>query len=122
MSDFNSSFRNLLNEPLPPAPDPRHIAFELFQRDQRRTRILAALSLLFWVLGTAGIFLLVFNLNRIVMQAQIHSYGPLHPSVFQKLPNDPGMDSVDGFLHDRLPPIAFTKICAVVEMSVVALL
>lgn len=121
-SDFNSNFRNLLNEPLPPAPDPRHMAFELFQRDQRRTRILAGLSLLFWVLGTAGIFLLVFNLNRIVMEAQIHSYGAPHPSVFQKAPDDTGPDSIDNLYHDRLPPIAFTKIFAVVEVSVVALL
>ena len=36
--DFNSSFRNLLSDPMPPAPDPRLIAFELFRRDQLRTR------------------------------------------------------------------------------------
>jgi len=121
-SDFNSNFRNLLNEPLPPAPDPRHMAFELFQRDQRRTRILAGLSLLFWALGTAGIFLLVFNLNRIVMQAQIHSFGAPHPPVFQKAPDDTSPDSIDTLFHDRLPPIAFTKIFAIIEVSVVALL
>lgn len=121
-SDFNANFRNLLNEPLPPAPDPRHIAFELFQGDQRRTRILAAMSLIFWVMGTAGIFLLVFNLNRIVMDAEGHSYGAANPAVFQGVPDDDGENSIDSVIHGRLPPIAFTKMCAVVEVSVVALL
>jgi hypothetical protein len=121
-SDFNANFRNLLNEPLPPAPDPRHIAFELFQADQRRTRVLAALSLIFWVMGTAGIFLLVFNLNRIVMEAEVHPYRGPNPSVFQTAPDDPAENSMDSDIHRRLPPIAFTKMCAVVEVSVVALL
>lgn len=120
--DFNANFRNLLNEPLPPAPDPRHMAFELFQRDRQRTRMLAALSLLFWVLGTAGIFLLVFNLNRIVMEAQLHSHDAPHSSVFQNAPDNASGDSVDTYFHQHLPPIAITKMCAVVEMSVVALL
>lgn len=119
--DFNSSFRNLLNEPLPPAPDPRQIAFELFRRDQQRTRILAVLSLLFWVVGTAGIFLLVANLNHIVMESQVHSYAAPRPSVFQPPQTNSGTDGMN-LAPQGLHPIALTKICAVVEMSVVALL
>lgn len=120
--DFNSSFRNLLNEPLPPAPDPSRIAFELFQREQRRTRVLAALSLLFWVLGTAGISILVFSLNHIAMQARIHSYGAPHAAVFPGAPDVTSAGPVEDPFFHALPPIAFTKVCAVVELSVVALL
>lgn len=123
-SDFHSAFRNLLHDPLAPAPDPRRIAFELFRRDQQRTRVLAVLSLLFWVLGTAGIFLLVFALNRMVVDMQIHSYGSPHPS---SLGSDfaagaGGGDPAETFIHRNFPPLAFTKMCVVVEASVVALL
>ena len=69
--DFHAAFRDLLHEPLPVAPDPRRMAFELFRRDQRRTFVLAALSVIFWVIGTAGIFVLVYFLNRIFMDAQL---------------------------------------------------
>jgi hypothetical protein len=110
--DFNSAFRDLLHEPLPPAPDPRRLAFDLFQREQRRTYVLAALSVVFWVIGAAGIFLLVFSLNRIVMDAQLRS------TVYM----DADTGSIDHFVHQNLPPIAFTKICVVIEISVVALL
>lgn len=121
-ADFQSAFRNLLHEPLPPAPDPRRVAFELFRRDQKRTHLLAVLSLLFWVLGTAGIFLLVFTLNRMVMDARLHSYSESRPSAPATQPGGAGGMSVDRLIHTDLPPIAFTKICAVVEASVVALL
>ena len=111
-SDFHSAFRNLLHEPLPPAPDPRRLAFELFRRDQKRTYILAALSILFWVIGAAGIFLLVFSLNRIVMDLQLNSTAL----------GSGATGSMDRFVHQNLPPIAFTKICVVIEVSVVSLL
>ena len=111
-SDFHSAFRDLLHEPLPPAPDPRRLAFDLFQREQRRTYVLAALSVVFWVIGAAGIFLLVFSLNRVVMDAQLRSIVML----------DADTGSIDHFVHQNLPPVAFTKIFAVIEMSVVALL
>jgi hypothetical protein len=94
------------------------MAFDLFRRDQQRTRILTGLSLLFWILGTAGILLLVINLNRMMLDGQNHSYGSPHPSVFQPAPDDP----INNLIHQDLRPIAFTKICAVVEASVVALL
>jgi hypothetical protein len=111
--DFQSAFRNLLHDPLPPAPDPQRMAFELFRRDQLRTRLLALLSIVFWVVGTAGMFLLVFSLNRLVMDAQVHTSG---------LVLEQSGGSADRFIHLNLPPIAFTKICAVVEVSAVALL
>jgi len=111
-SDFHSAFRDLLHEPLPPAPDPRRLAFDLFQRDQRRTHVLAVLSVAFWVIGAAGIFLLVFSLNRIVMDAQLRSTAYI----------DAGSGSIDRFVHQSLPPIAFTRICVMIEICVVALL
>lgn len=126
-SDFHSAFRNLLHEPLPPAPDPRRIAFELFRRDQRRTRVLAALSMLFWVLATAGIFLLVFSLNRVVMETQARADASRQSHSFDGASRNPagpgaGGDAGGTLVLPSLPPAAFTKMCAVAEASAVALL
>jgi hypothetical protein len=111
--DFNSSFRNLLSDPMPPAPDPRLIAFELFRRDQLRTRVLAALSLLFWLLGTAGIFLLTFALNRLVIDVRVESYRSAHPGMFFIPSTDMQVARLTDFIHHSLP---------YVEASVVALM
>jgi hypothetical protein len=111
--DFNSSFRNLLSDPMPPAPDPRQIAFELFRRVQLRTRVLAALSLLFWLLGTAGIFLLTFALNRLVIELRVKSYRSAHPGMFFIPSTDMRVARLTDFIHHSLP---------YVEASVVALM
>jgi hypothetical protein len=111
--DFNSSFRNLLNDPMPPAPDPRLIAFELFRRDQLRTRVLAGLSLVFWLLGTAGIFLLTFALNRLVIDVRVESYRAAHPGMFFAPASDMQIARLTDFIHHSLP---------YVEASVVALM
>jgi hypothetical protein len=43
----------------------------IINRDLRRTRVLAALSLLFWLLGSAGMLLLVLGLDRLVIFLRI---------------------------------------------------
>jgi hypothetical protein len=111
--DFGSSFRHLLNDPLPPAPDPRLIAYELFRRDRLRTRLLAGLSLFFWLVGTGGIFLLAFALNRLVIDVRVESYRAAHPGMFYQPPGDMEVARVTDFIHHSLP---------YVEASVVALM
>ena len=65
--DFHTAFRTLSAGQLGPPPDPRQLAYEVVRRDQRRTRVLAAISLALWVLATAGLLLLLAGLDDLVM-------------------------------------------------------
>lgn len=69
--DSGPQFPNFLADPLPPGPDARQIAAEVFQRDRRRTRLLASLSVLFWLIGLAGLFVLVAELDTLVAGLRI---------------------------------------------------
>jgi len=111
--DFGSSFRNLLNEPLPPARDPRQIAFDLFRRDQARTRMLAFLSIVCWLVGTSGIFLLAFALNRLVIDVRVHPFRVADSGVAHEMSNDVFIARDIDQIHHSLP---------FVEGSVVALM
>jgi hypothetical protein len=66
-NDFSANFQKLTDAQIPPPPSSHEIAMSLVRRDQRRTWILAALSLVLWILGTAGMLLLVISLNRLVI-------------------------------------------------------
>ena len=67
-NDFNWNLDDL---PGTPPRDPRMIAWEIFVRDQWRTRILAALSIFFWLIGLAGMFLLIIGLDQLVIFIRI---------------------------------------------------
>jgi hypothetical protein len=69
--DFNSSFRKQLAGELPTAQDPHYVAMKIVHRDLRRTRVLAGLSLFFWLVGATGMLLLVLGLNRLVIFLRI---------------------------------------------------
>src|SRR3954469_12520146 len=69
--DFNKSFLNLAAGELPPARDPNDLAREIVRRDKARTRLLAGVSLLFWLLATSGMLLLVYGLNRFIIAMRI---------------------------------------------------
>ena len=69
--DFNSSFRKQLAGELPMAQDPHSVAMKIVHRDLRQTRILAGLSLFFWLVGATGMLLLVLGLNRLVIFLRI---------------------------------------------------
>src|SRR5437762_4158521 len=70
-SDFNNAFTELMIREFGPGTSPQHIAVEIFRRDQRVSRIYAVLSLFFWLVGTAGMMLLVIGLNRLVIMLRI---------------------------------------------------
>ena len=70
-NDFNSTFASLMIREFGPGVDPQTIAAEIFRRDQRRTRFYALVSLLFWLIGTAGMLLMVIGLNRLVIFLRI---------------------------------------------------
>jgi hypothetical protein len=70
-NDFNSSFASLMVREFGPGANPEAIAMEIFRRDQRRTRFYAIVSLFFWLIGTAGMLLMVIGLNRLVIFLRI---------------------------------------------------
>ncbi len=70
-NDFNSAFAKLLNREFGPGASAEQIALEIFRRDQRRTRFYAACSLFFWLIGSAGMLLMVIGLNRLVIFLRI---------------------------------------------------
>jgi len=70
--DFNLAFAQQLSAGLPsPAHNPQFIAWEIMQRDRWRTRILATLALVLWSAATAGMLVLLYGLNRLVMFLRI---------------------------------------------------
>ena len=66
---FNSAFQEQMAGPLPSTHD---IAKQVIARDQRRVVILAMLSVIFWLLGAAGMLLLVIDLNEFVMGVRLN--------------------------------------------------
>jgi hypothetical protein len=70
-SDFNNAFTGLILQNFSPELSAQQIAYEVLRRDQWRTRIYAMLSLFFWLIGTIGMGLLVFGLNRLVIFMRI---------------------------------------------------
>jgi len=70
--DFNSALQEQMAGPLPPLPSTHDIAKQVIARDQRRVIILAVLSVIFWLLGAAGMMLLVIDLNAFVMGVRLN--------------------------------------------------
>jgi hypothetical protein len=80
-NDFSANFQKLTNAQLPSPPSSHEIALSLVRRDHRRTWVLAGLSLLLWILGTAGMLLLVIGLNRLVIFIRIADVTSKPPAV-----------------------------------------
>jgi hypothetical protein len=75
-SSFDVTVGDQLQRALPPAPhDPQYIAYEAMRRDLWRTRVLAILSLLFWLAGGAGMLFLIIALNRLVLYIRLFLSG-----------------------------------------------
>src|SRR4051794_25706591 len=71
MSGINPALSDQNAQPI--LPSAHEIALEVVRRDQRRTRLLAAVCLLLWVLGAAGMLLLVVGLNEFVMGVRLNN-------------------------------------------------
>jgi len=82
MNDFSSALRDHVAKPLPPLPSAHEIAIDIARRDQRRTRLLAVLCLLFWVAAVAGMVLMVTGLNEFLMGVRLgNARRSLQPAV-----------------------------------------
>jgi hypothetical protein len=70
-NEFNAAFVNLSLDPPAPPRDPRQMVWEAVQRGQRKTHVLAALSITFWLIGAAGMLLMLLGLNRLILFIRI---------------------------------------------------
>jgi hypothetical protein len=120
-NDFNSAFQDLTTQPFAPPPDPRQVALQIVQRDRSRTRILAGLCLFFWLAGTAGMLLLVYGLNRLVIYIRIADLLPhgSEPATRPMTVSPTEMEMLWGtsLIHHSMPWIA----CSVVAIMLAAL-
>jgi hypothetical protein len=71
MSDFNSALYDQQTEPSLPLPSAHAIATDVIRRDQRRTRLLAILCIVFWIAAVAGMVLMVTGLNKFLMGVRL---------------------------------------------------
>ncbi|HEY7426261.1 MAG TPA: hypothetical protein VH682_18665 [Gemmataceae bacterium] len=83
------ALRELIAKAAADAPDPRLLAREISRRDQMRIRLLAGLSIFFWLLAAAGLVLLCVGLDRFVIYVRIMDYDPIVPSSDHGWPLDP---------------------------------
>ena len=100
--DFNSAFQHIVAGGGAPH-DPRYVMEEIIRRDRVRTRLLAAVSILFWLAGTTGMLLMVIGLNKLVLYIRISDYEQHHASATQ-----PDFSMLEGtsLIHHSMPWIA----------------
>ncbi len=70
------TLRELIAKASSDAPNPHHLAREVKSRYQRQVRLLAGLSIFFWLLAAAGLVLLCVGLDRFVIYVRIADYLP----------------------------------------------
>ena len=109
--NFNSAFQHLMYAQLPP-PNPHQIAMDIVRRDRWRVRLLAILSLICWLIATAGMLLLVYGLNKLVIYIRIadspvaQSARPSEPVTMSLSPQTVQMLNGTSLLHHSLPLVA----------------
>ena len=118
-NDFQSAFRGVATGQAKPSPAARDIAMELLRRDHQRARLLAALSLLFWLLGVSGMLLLVYGLNQFVIFVRIADWNAagLHSRTAHLTPWDAQMLDGTTLLHHSMPYIA----ASIISLMIAAL-
>jgi hypothetical protein len=87
-NELTQALRGLIARELSPTPDARQMTQEIMRRDRVRVRVWASLSLLLWLLGVAGLLLLVVALDRLVIYIRIADAPVEHPANAGK--PDPG--------------------------------
>jgi hypothetical protein len=70
--DFTAEFQKQMAGQASKLPSAHDIAGQVIARDQRRVVVLAALSVILWLLGAAGIMLLLVDLNDFVMGVRLN--------------------------------------------------
>jgi hypothetical protein len=70
-NDLSRALQQIIGAGPPPESQSRWLVQEIVRRDQRGVRVLAGLSLLFWLAAGAGLLLLVLSLDRFVIFVRI---------------------------------------------------
>jgi hypothetical protein len=113
------ALRELIAKASADAPDPRLLAREISRRDQQRIRLLAGLSIFFWLLAAAGLVLLCIGLNSFVMYVRLADSIQIQASDIRKQAGErdqhnskvPPSDSIEGQLdRDRSERVHGTQL------------
>ncbi len=103
-----------MSDDLGPPPDPRQIAIQAFRQNQFRTRLYAGLSLFFWFLGLAGMLLLIYGLNELVIFIRIadwNSASPPRPGTGELSRWEEQMLWGTDLIHHSMPWLAASVVC-----------
>jgi hypothetical protein len=84
------ALRDLIAKASTDLPDARLLAREISGRDQQRIRLLAGLSIFFWLLAAAGLVILCIGLNSFLMYVRLAEPLPIRVQAgdMQKQPSD----------------------------------
>lgn len=82
------ALRELIAKASADAPDSRLLAREISWRDQQRIRLLASLSIFFWLLAAVGLVLLCIGLNNFLMYVRLADINQRIASDMQKRAGD----------------------------------
>jgi hypothetical protein len=93
------ALRELIAKASADAPDPRFLAREISWRDQQRIRLLAGLSIFFWLLAAAGLVLLCVGLNNFLMYVRL-------ADVSQRIASDLQKQASDREQHNSKAPLS----------------
>jgi hypothetical protein len=65
--ELTHAMQDMLNRYVNPTPDPAQLVAEIIRRDRKRVQLLASLTVFLWLVGVAGLLLMIFWLNRFVI-------------------------------------------------------
>jgi hypothetical protein len=116
--DFNSAFLDYARREMPlPPHDPQTIVGEMLRRDEWRTRVLAALCIIFWLAGGSGMLLLVYALNKLVLFLRLAPGLPwnehLYSATTRPAPQWMLGDWGTTLIHHASPYIAASVLCLI---------
>ncbi|HEV3260058.1 MAG TPA: hypothetical protein VG013_24580 [Gemmataceae bacterium] len=80
--DLAKALQELVAKDLSPSPDPRQLILEIIRRDKMWIRLLAWLTVIFWLIGTAGLLLLVYSLHVYILSVRIQGFSTVQSSYF----------------------------------------
>lgn len=86
--DLIVALRELIAKASLDSPDSRLLAREISRSDQQRIRLMAGLSIFFWLLAAAGLVLLCIGLNNFLMYVRLADINERIVSDIQKRAND----------------------------------
>jgi hypothetical protein len=69
--DLATALQQIISADFRPAPDPRQVVIDVVRHEQRKSRVLAFLSVVFWLVAVAGLLFFLLALHRFVVCIRI---------------------------------------------------